>query len=144
MIRADSTNIRSAPPIRPPNLSPVIVNDRSKSPSRTALILLLGGNGLVAWAEQYVASGVTALIIGVQPLFFVLTEWAWRGGIRPTMTTTLSLIVGFAGVAWLAAPWETVQAGGLHIPGVIANLSACEFWAFGSLYSRHAKHGADP
>lgn len=108
------------------------------------IFLVLGGNGLVAWAEQYVASGVTALIIGVQPLFFVLTEWAWRGGIRPTATITVSLIVGFAGVAWLAAPWEDTQAGGLHIPGVMAILAACVFWAFGSIYSRHAKHGAEP
>jgi hypothetical protein len=30
----------------------------------------LGGNGLVAWAEQVVPSGITALIIGVQPRFF--------------------------------------------------------------------------
>lgn len=211
MIRDHPTDAPPKPPLRPANLSPVIVNPSSTSPSRSALILafaaiyliwgstylgiriaietmppflmggarfilaggvlyawlryrgapaptaqqwrintvigiflLLGGNGLVAWAEQYVASGVTALIIGVQPLFFVLTEWGWRGGIRPTMTTVLSLLVGFAGVAWLAAPWETVQTGGLHIPGVIAILSACVFWAFGSIYSRHAKHGADP
>lgn len=108
------------------------------------IFLLLGGNGLVVWAEQYVPSGVTALIIGVQPLFFVLTEWAWPGGSRPTAITTLSLLVGFAGVAWLAAPWETTAQGGLHPPGVIAILAACVFWAFGSIYSRHAKHDADP
>jgi drug/metabolite transporter (DMT)-like permease len=108
------------------------------------LFLLLGGNGLVVWAEQFVPSGVTALIIGVQPLFFVLTEWAWRGGIRPTLITCVSLLVGFFGVAWLAAPWEAPAQGGLHVPGVIAILAACIFWALGSIYSRHAKHGADP
>jgi drug/metabolite transporter (DMT)-like permease len=108
------------------------------------LFLLLGGNGLVVWAEQYVPSGITALIIGIQPLFFVLTEWAWPGGSRPTLVTTLSLLVGFAGVAWLAAPWETSAQGGLHLPGVTAILAACVFWAIGSIYSRHARHGADP
>lgn len=106
--------------------------------------LLLGGNGLVVWAEQTVPTGVTALLIGVQPLFFVLTEWAWPGGSRPTLVTTASLLLGFAGVAWLAAPWETSAHGGLHLPGVIAVLGACVFWAIGSIYSRHAKHGADP
>lgn len=106
--------------------------------------LLLGGNGLVAWAEQFVPSGVTALLIGVQPLFFVLTEWAWPRGSRPTFVTATALLLGFAGVAWLAAPWEQQTHGGLNLAGVIAILSACVFWAFGSIYSRHAKHGADP
>jgi drug/metabolite transporter (DMT)-like permease len=48
--------------------------------------LLLGGNGAVAWAEQFVPSGITALLIGVGPLFIVLTEWAWPGGARPSLT----------------------------------------------------------
>ena len=95
------------------------------------------------WAELYVPTGITALIIGVQPLFFVLTEWAWPGGSRPTVVTAISLLVGFVGVAWLAAPWEAAAQGGLHVPGVIAILGACVFWAIGSIYSRHAKHGAD-
>jgi drug/metabolite transporter (DMT)-like permease len=106
--------------------------------------LLLGGNGLVVWAEQFIPSGVAALIIGVGPLFIVLTEWAWPGGTRPTAATLLALLVGLAGVAWLAAPWETPAEGGLHVGGTIAVLAACVFWAIGSIYSRHAKSGADP
>ncbi len=106
--------------------------------------LLLGGNGLVVWAEQFIPSGVAALIIGVGPLFIVLTEWAWPGGTRPTAATLFALLVGLAGVAWLAAPWETPAEGGLHTGGTIAVLAACVFWAIGSIYSRHAKSGADP
>ncbi len=106
--------------------------------------LLLGGNGLVAWAEQVIPSGVTALLIGVGPLFIVLTEWAWPGGTRPTALTFVALLLGLAGVAWLAAPWENAAQGGLHPAGVVALLAACLFWGIGSIYSRHAKHGADP
>jgi drug/metabolite transporter (DMT)-like permease len=106
--------------------------------------LLLGGNGLVAWAEQFLPSGITALLIGVGPLFIVVTEWMWPGGSRPTGTTLAALGLGFAGVAWLAAPWESAARGGLDVAGVIAILAACAFWGIGSIYSRHAKHGADP
>jgi Permeases of the drug/metabolite transporter (DMT) superfamily len=106
--------------------------------------LLLGGNGLVVWAEQFVPSGITALIIGIQPLFFVLTEWAWPGGLRPSLVTAAALLLGFAGVAWLAAPWETSTSNALHLGGVSAILLACVSWAFGSIYSRHSQHGADP
>ena len=37
-------------------------------------LLLLGGNGLVSWAEQFIPSGVAALIIGSVPMFLVVTE----------------------------------------------------------------------
>lgn len=106
--------------------------------------LLLGGNGLVVWAELTIPSGITALLIGIGPLFIVLTEWAWPGGLRPSAATMAALLLGFAGVVWLAAPWETSAGGGLDPAGVLAVLGACVSWAFGSIYSRHARHGADP
>jgi drug/metabolite transporter (DMT)-like permease len=106
--------------------------------------LLLGGNGAVVWAEQFVPSGITALVIGIGPLFIVLTEWAWPGGQRPTVVTMTALFLGFTGVTWLAAPWENTAGGGLHLGGVGAILLGCVSWGIGSIYSRHAKHGADP
>ena len=107
-------------------------------------LLLLGGNGLVVWAELKIPSGITALLVGIGPLFIVLTEWAWPGGTRPTVITMAALLLGFAGVTWLAAPWESSASGGLDISGVIAVLGACVCWAIGSIYSRHARHGASP
>jgi len=106
--------------------------------------LLLGGNGSVSWAEQYLPSGLTALLIGVGPLFIVLTEWAWPGGTRPGLVTSAALLLGFAGVVWLAAPWENTAHGGLHLGAVAAILLGCVSWGVGSIYSRHAKHDADP
>jgi drug/metabolite transporter (DMT)-like permease len=44
----------------------------------------------------------------------------------------------------LAAPWETSAQGAVPLRGVLAILGACVFWAIGSIYSRHAKHGAEP
>jgi drug/metabolite transporter (DMT)-like permease len=106
--------------------------------------LLLGGNGLVVWAELTIPSGITALLVGIGPLFIVLTEWAWPGGSRPTLITMAALLLGFAGVTWLAAPWENSAGGGLNPAGLLAIVGASVFWAIGSIYTRHAKHGADP
>lgn len=106
--------------------------------------LLLGGNGFVSWAEQTLPSGLTALIIGIQPVFMVLTEWAWRGGIRPTRTTFIGLLLGFAGVAYLAAPWETTSSSGINLPAIALVLLACASWAYGSIWSRHVKDPAPP
>jgi len=106
--------------------------------------LLLGGNGLVSWAEQFLPSGITALIIGAQPMVMVLTEWGWKGGKRPSLPIFLGLLLGFAGVAWLAAPWEAGNTGAVPLPGVLAVLVACVSWAIGSIYGRNARSGADP
>lgn len=106
--------------------------------------LLLGGNGLLAWAEQYIPSGIAALVIGVQPVFMVMTEWSWRGGQRPAPAVFVGMVLGFLGVAYLAAPWETASASSLNLPALLAILFGCLSWAFGSIYSRHAKPSAAP
>lgn len=107
-------------------------------------LLLLGGNGLVAWAEQFIPSGIAALLIGVGPIFIVLTDWAWPGGQRPGAVTAGALLLGLAGVAWLAAPWESRAGGALPAGPVLVILLACVFWAIGSIHSRYTRNGAPP
>jgi drug/metabolite transporter (DMT)-like permease len=105
--------------------------------------LLLGGNGFVALAETTLPSSLTALIIAIQPIFMVVTEWGWPGGKRPTNLTSVGLILGLAGVAWLVAPWESGTPGAsVDLKGVAYVLLACVSWAFGSIWSRHIKHPA--
>lgn len=106
--------------------------------------LLLGGNGFVSMAEQTLPSGLTALIIGIQPAFMVLTEWAWPGGLRPTKTTLFGLLLGFAGIAYLAAPWETTPTNSVNLPAIALVLLACVSWVYGSIWSRHVKNPAPP
>lgn len=106
--------------------------------------LLLGGNGLVVWAEQYVASGIAALVLGVSPVFMVLTEWAWPGGHRPSPATFLGLALGVVGVLWLAAPWESSTGLAIDPQGFAALLLGCASWSVGSIYSRHVKAPAPP
>jgi len=55
-------------------------------------LLLLGGNGGVVWAEQFVPSGLTALLITSEPLWVVLLVWLMPGGHRPTGGVVLGMI----------------------------------------------------
>lgn len=110
----------------------------------SGLFLLLGGNGLVSWAEQHIPSSVTALIIGSGPLFVVLAEWAWPGGRRPTALTLIAMGLGFVGVALLAAPWDDSVTDTLPVGGVLAIVVACVSWAIGSIYGRHVTYPAAP
>ena len=101
--------------------------------------LLLGGNGLVAWAEQFIPSGIAALIIGSMPMFLVIGEAIRPNGVKPTWQGIVGLLVGFAGIFILVGPSEiSGSTERLNPLGVIALLSACLFWATGSLYSKTA------
>jgi drug/metabolite transporter (DMT)-like permease len=106
--------------------------------------LLLGGNGLVSWAEQRVDSGVAALIIALTPLFMVGLEWLAPAGRRPSATTALGLIVGVVGVAILVNPMDSEGLAASDPWRVGAILVACLSWSIGSIYSRHSPHGGDP
>jgi drug/metabolite transporter (DMT)-like permease len=100
-------------------------------------LLLLGGNGLVSWAEQTIPSGIAALIIGAIPLFLVVTEAFRPGGMKPNRWTFVGLFFGFIGIFILVGPEELM--GGSHLDpfGVAALLMACFFWSLGSVYSKH-------
>lgn len=106
----------------------------------TAIIgnfLLLGGNGLVSWAEQFIPSGIAALIIASVPLFLVIAEALRPNGVKPNWQSITGLMIGFVGIYVLINPTES-NAGGLNIYGVAALLSACVLWATGSVYSKTA------
>lgn len=101
-------------------------------------LLLLGGNGLVSWAEQFIPSGIAALIIGSMPLFLVVAEAVRPRGVKPNWRSIVGLVIGFIGIYVLINPAEAVAGAGLNIYGVAALLSACLLWATGSVYSKSA------
>jgi drug/metabolite transporter (DMT)-like permease len=101
-------------------------------------LMLLGGNGLVTWAEQRVPSGLAALIVASVPIWMTLLDGIQQRE-RPHGVVILGLALGLGGLAFLVAPGKF--AGGTHVDplGALALLSAALFWAVGSLYSRRAK-----
>jgi drug/metabolite transporter (DMT)-like permease len=105
-------------------------------------LLLLGGNGLVVWAEQTVPSGRAALIIATAPAWFSLLEWLRPGGTRPKVQTVIGIAVGFAGVSLLINRSSAGASAGLtQAAGMLAVVAATASWAGGSLF---AKHSAKP
>ena len=109
------------------------------------LLLLLGGNGLVSWAEQRVPSGITALLIGSIPLWFVALDALRPGGTRPGWKTMLGVLIGLAGIILLIGPDELAGNGhGTDLLGAAALLFAALLWATGSLYGRGARLPASP
>lgn len=114
-----------------------------RSAALVGTLLLLGGNGGVVWSEQFVASSVAALMVGAEPLWVVIIDWLRPRGQRPSLPVSLGLIIGFAGVILLVAPWRG-RAGGVDPLSALALLIAVISWAVGSIYSRHADAPASP
>jgi drug/metabolite transporter (DMT)-like permease len=110
-----------------------------KSTAIVGTALLLGGNGLVAWAEQTVPSGIAALMISTAPFWLVLFESMRTGGAKPTWQSILGLVIGFGGVFLLIGPAEiTGGEGGIDPFGAVLLLFAPLFWSMGSIYARGA------
>ena len=106
--------------------------------------LLLGGNGLVAWAEQTVPSGLTTLILGASPFILVLMDWARPGGTHPPAATWLGLATGFVGLVILLGP-GTLPDSARPAPLALTALFFAGFsWWGGSLYGKHARSNAAP
>lgn len=116
-----------------------------RSTAVVGIFLLLGGNGLVSWAEQRVPSGIAALLIGAMPLWFVLIDALRPGGALPARKTVLGIVVGFVGIVLLIGPGEFLAGGEpLDLPGVGALLLAGFLWSVGSIYGRDARMPASP
>ena len=110
-----------------------------RSTAIVGILLLLGGNGLVSFAEQYMPSGITALIIGSIPLWMVMIEALRSGGVKPGWQAILGLLIGFSGIFLLIGPAQITGANHTFNPlGVGALLTATLLWSIGSIYSRSA------
>ncbi|UCH60893.1 MAG: EamA family transporter [Anaerolineales bacterium] len=110
-----------------------------RSASIVGLLLLVGGNGGVVWAEQWVTSGIAALIVASAPLMMALIDLLRPGGRKPGWVASFGLLVGFSGIILLVSP--TAGQGGsldLNMSGITVLLLASFLWAAGSLYNRGA------
>lgn len=108
--------------------------------ARVGVLLLVLGNGLVVVAQQWVSSGVAAVVVSTMPLWlalFTTVRGARAGGASagaPEVSRGewIGLLVGFAGAVLLhlGDDLHAAHAGALLI------LLAPVAWALGSLYSR--------
>ena len=109
-------------------------------------LLLVGGNGLVGWAEHRIPSGIAALLIATEPFWIALLVPFFSPARRPGIRTFAGIAIGLAGVFVLVGGGSGggFGASGIDIGGALAVVVASFFWALGSLYSTRAKLPASP
>jgi len=103
-------------------------------------LFFLVGHGSLHWAEQYVASGLAALLIATEPMFILLLAWM-TGQQRISRISALGLGLGVAGVGILTA--ADFAAKGSTLMGVLAVLLGSFSWAAGVVVSPRVKLPSD-
>jgi drug/metabolite transporter (DMT)-like permease len=100
-----------------------------------SILIVVGGQGLLAWGAQYLSSGMTALLNSTIPLWIaIIATLAFKQHLTKRMI--LGLVAGFLGLFALLNPFSGgATNNSINLIGVISLTASSIFWAFGSLYS---------
>lgn len=101
-------------------------------------LMITLGNGGVVWGEQYLASGLTAVVIATSPFWMVAIDAMLPGADRLTLRPWGGLLIGFCGILLLV--WPDLTLGGASgravVLGILALQVACIGWSIASAYTR--------
>ncbi|MEU0563808.1 EamA family transporter [Nonomuraea sp. NPDC005983] len=102
------------------------------------VLLLTLGNGMLAVAEQYISTGLAALLVASVPLWLVVFRFAVRD--RPKVLTLAGVLVGLTGVAALSL----TGGEGANTVGIVVVLLGSVSWSVGSFLSGRIAMPANP
>jgi drug/metabolite transporter (DMT)-like permease len=101
--------------------------------------LLLGlGNGGVVFAQQWVPSGLAAVMVATAPFWMAAVEACLPDGERLRVGVLAGLVIGFGGIVLLVWPDLTLNGATNRgfLAGVVALQIAAVGWSIGSSYSK--------
>lgn len=101
--------------------------------------LMVGaGNLAVVWAEQYVPSGLAALLVATAPFWMAIIELFRSSGERVNLQDGIGMLLGFVGVALLVTPRGSGGALGTgFILGALAIQLGGICWQLGSAHGKY-------
>jgi drug/metabolite transporter (DMT)-like permease len=100
------------------------------------VLFFVGCHGVLAWAEQTVASGLAAIALATIPLWILLLDFLFSRKDRPGRYALVAILPGFLGVAIVAG--QSIGAGHASLIAIAALLLASLSWAIGTVLSRAA------
>ena len=104
-------------------------------------LLLVLGNGGVVVSEQWLPSGLAAVLVATSPFWMAGVEACLPDGETLRPFVIVGLLIGFSGIVLLVWPELAFDGGDRHfLAGIVAVQIACFGWSLGSAYSRrHAR-----
>lgn len=107
------------------------------------VLMFVAGTGVVVWAESRIPSGIVALVLGTEPISFVLIDSMRRRAV-PSGPVLGGLALGLAGIAILVGPGEFLGGGRFDALACGLVVAATLAWAAGSLLSRERRMSSSP
>lgn len=108
------------------------------------IALLTVANGMVVWAEQWVPSGLAALIVATLPFWIVGIEAVLPRGDRLNPRKVIGIVIGFSGLIILLWPEIKGSIDSAYLIGILAMFIAPVSWGGGSIYSKYRKINTSP
>ena len=104
-------------------------------------LLMIGfGNGCLVWAQQFIPSGVAAVLVSVIPFWMIGVEAFMPHGEAIRKRQLLGLLLGFGGIVLLtSSSLNGAVPTGQILVGVIMTQMSCLGWAVGSAYAKRHK-----
>jgi drug/metabolite transporter (DMT)-like permease len=112
--------------------------------SLSGVLMLFFGTGSLAWVEQYITTGLAAIIVATVPLWFVLFDKRnWKSNFSSKWIMG-GLLLGFAGVMLLFADKKSIDFSGdkMIVLSFFVLVIGTIFWSIGSLYSKYTPMAA--
>src|SRR5271154_2496523 len=105
------------------------------------ILLLMGGNLTLSFAEQHLASGLAALIIAITPLWFLVLDTLLLGDHHVSTRGKVGLGLGVAGLVVLLWPQltATTSFGRDELWSSISLIGGSFSWALGSVLAKKWK-----
>jgi drug/metabolite transporter (DMT)-like permease len=104
-------------------------------------LLMIGfGNGCLVWAQQFVPSGVAAVMVSVIPFWMIGVEAFMPGGEPIRKRQVIGLVLGFGGIVLLTrSSLDGTTPTPQMLLGVVMTQLSCLGWAVGSAYAKRHK-----
>ncbi|MBD0254850.1 MAG: EamA family transporter [Cytophagales bacterium] len=103
----------------------------------SGILMLAGGTGSVIWAEQHISSGLAAILIAAEPLWFIAFDRRAWPAYFASRAIPLGLGIGLVGLLLVFCWPGTPATGPLHVGGSVAVLLGGISWVVGSLYAKY-------
>ncbi len=102
------------------------------------------GNGLVAYAEMEIPSGVAAIICSLMPVMVIIINMIINRDEKPTFLIVAGVIIGLAGIIMIFGQHISEFSKTEYLIGIVLTFGAVLSWAGGSIWIKKKNTDSNP